>query len=97
MKTLDRPKKEVNIAPLMYQETTKVINYMRSSTSPSPIDQISITMLKNCPITRTMLTKKITYCWEHQYFLTKWKSGVTVLAYKSGSTLDSGNFRLITL
>ena len=56
MKTLDRPKKEVSIDPLMYQEITKVINYMRSSASPSPIDQISIIMLKNCPITRTMLT-----------------------------------------
>ena len=52
MKTLDRPKKEVNIDPLMYQKITKVINYMRSSASPSPIDQVSIIMLKNCPITR---------------------------------------------
>ena len=39
----------------------------------------------------------MTYCWEHQYIPTKWKDGVTVLAYKSGSTSDPGNFRPITL
>ena len=42
MKTLDPPKKEMNIDPPKNQEIAKVINYMRSSASPSPIDQISI-------------------------------------------------------
>ena len=82
MKTLDPPKKEMNIDPPMYQVITKVINYMHSSASPSPIDEISIIILKNCPITRTMLTKIIAYCWEHQYFPTKWKNGITVLAFQ---------------
>ena len=70
---------------------------MCSSASPSPIDQISIITLKNCPITRTMLTKIIGYCWEHHYFPTKWKNSVTTLAYKGDSTSDPGNFRPITL
>ena len=72
METLDPPKKEMNINLATYQEITKVVNYMRSSASSSPIDQTSIIILKNCPIVRTMLTKIIVYCWEHQYFPTKW-------------------------
>ena len=86
----------INIDPPMNQETTKVINYLYSSALPRPIYQISIIILKDCSIIRTMITKIIAYCWEHQYFPIKWKNGVTDLAYKSGSTSDPGNFRTIT-
>lgn len=72
----------MNIDPPKYQEITKVIHSTYSSASPSPIDQISIINLENCPVTRTMLIKVIAYCWEHQFFPTKWKSSVTILAYK---------------
>ena len=44
-----------------------------------------------------MLAKIIGYCWEQQYFPTKWKNGVTALAYKGDSASDPGNFRPITL
>ena len=39
MKTLDPPKEEINIDPPTYKEITKAINYLRSSASPSTIDQ----------------------------------------------------------
>ena len=55
----------MNTDRLTYQEITKVINFMRSGASPNPIDQISVIILKSCPITRTMLTKTIAYCWKH--------------------------------
>ena len=97
MKTPDPPKEEMNIDPRTYQEITKVIKYMSSSASSSPIDQISIIFLRNCLITRTLLTKIIAYSWEHQHFPKKWKNSVTVLAYKSAPTSDPGNFTPISL
>ena len=45
MKTLDPPKEEMNIDPPTYQEIT-IINYMRSSASPSLIDEINIKIYK---------------------------------------------------
>ena len=59
MKILDPPKEEMYIDLPTYQEITKVINYVRSTAPPSPLDQIIIIILKNCPITRTMLTNDI--------------------------------------
>ena len=97
MKSLDTPKEKMNIDSRAYHEITKVINYMRSIASPGAIDQINIIISKGCPITRTMLTKIIVYCWEHQCFPNKWKNHVIDLAYKSDLTSDPGNFRPFTL
>ena len=51
-KTLDPPKENMNIDPPYYPEITKVINYMRSSPSPSPINQMRIIILKSYLLTR---------------------------------------------
>ena len=95
--TLERPSAEFNVEAPTYQEVVKVINYMRSSASPCPNDQISVIILKKCPIVQTMLWKIISHCWTSNCFPNVWKSGMTVLAYKKGQADNPENFRPITL
>ena len=97
MKTLDEPTKAFNLAPPSYKEVQKIIFRMKSSGSPCPIDHISVLVLKNCPILRTVLWRVCSYCWEHKYFPAEWKDGTTILIHKKGSASDPSNFRPITL
>ena len=91
--------KSFDLPPWMgkLKKVTKVIRYMRSAASPCPADQISVIVLKNCPIIRTALWKIISHCWTAKYFPRVWKNGVTVLAYKKGELNNPENFRPITL
>ena len=68
MKTLSQPTSEFNLEVPSYEEVAKTINYMRSGASGCPNDQISIIVLKNRPITRTMMWKIIAYCWPNKLF-----------------------------
>ena len=70
---------------------------MRSGALPCPSDQVSVIILKKCPIVRTMLWKIISHCWLNKHFPNVWKRRVTVLAYKKGDTDNPENFRPITL
>ena len=97
MEKLSEPTIPFNIEPPSYEEVTKVIRYMRSAASPCPADQISVIVLKNCPIIRTALWEIISHCWTAKYFPRVWKNGVTVLAYKKGELNNPENFRPITL
>ena len=49
--------------PPTYAEVTRAINKSKSKASPCPLDQISVIVLKRCPILRTILHKLITECW----------------------------------
>ena len=78
----------------------KIIMKMKSSGSPCPLDQISVIVLKRCPILRTYVWKIMEFCWKNKYFPTVWKNGITVLIYKkldSAFANDPANFRPITL
>ena len=97
MEKLSDPVVPFNIEPPSYEEVTKVIRYMRSAASPCPVDQISVIVLKNCPIIRTSLWKIISHCWSAKFLPQVWKKGVTVLAYKKGDLDNPENFRPITL
>jgi hypothetical protein len=70
---------------------------MRASASPCPFDQVSVIVLKKCPILRTILWRIIKRLWEIKHISAQWKAGSTVLAYKKGPTDNLENFRLITL
>ena len=70
---------------------------MKSSGSPCPYDQVSIIVLKKCPILRTALHRIIKYCWKNDTFQTEWKYAFTVLIYKRESNKEPSNFRPITL
>ena len=85
-----------NTAPT-YSEISKIVRKMRSSASPCPFDQVSIIVLKKCPILRTLLWRIIVHTWRAKKIPVKWKRGLTVLAYKKKSTTNLDNFRPITL
>ena len=73
---------------------------MKSSGSPYPLDQISVIVLKRCPILRTYVWKIMEFCWKNKYFPTVSKNGITVLIYKKldpAFANDPANFRPITL
>ena len=95
--TIDRPTSAANVTPPSYNEVARAINKSRAGASPSPLDQISIIVLKRCPILRTILHKLIVDCWNRKYIPSVWRRGVTVLVYKKGDPSDPSNFRPITL
>ena len=97
MKKLNQPSKEFDLSPPSYREIVSIIRKMKSSGSPCPFDQISVIVLKRCPIVRTMIWKIIEKSWEIGKVPTVWKNGLTVLIHKNGVNTDPGNFRPITL
>ena len=77
----------------------KIIMKMKSSDSPCPLDQVSMIVLKRCPIPRTYLWKIMEFCWKNKYFPTVWKNGITVLICKKQDPAFANvpaNFRPIT-
>ena len=70
---------------------------MRASSSPCPFDQISVLVLKKCPIGLTYVWKLLEHCWEKSLIPELWKKGLTVLVYKKGLAGDPAHFRPITL
>ena len=97
MERLPDPTTIFDKSPPTYQEITKIIMKMRSSASPCPYDQLSIIVLKKCPILRTYMTSILSKVWSSSQVPVAWKHGITVLAYKKGDAKDPDNFRPITL
>lgn len=91
------PTSSANVTPPSYNEVARAINRSRGGASPCPLDQISILVLKRCPVLRTILHRLIVECWRTKYIPTVWRRGVTVLIYKKGDPTDPANFRPITL
>ncbi|MDW0252306.1 MAG: reverse transcriptase domain-containing protein, partial [Nitrososphaeraceae archaeon] len=86
-----------NTSPPTYAEIARLINRAKSSSSPCPLDQISVIMFKKCPILRSVLHKLLSECWRVKYTPHQWRRGVSVLIYKKGDAGEVGNFRPITL
>jgi hypothetical protein len=59
---LPDPVIEFNLEPTTYQKVTNIIRKMKTSGSPSPLDQISIICFKRCPYLRTYLTEIYPCC-----------------------------------
>ena len=97
MKLLHEPTSCFNQEPPKYQEIADIIKKMQASSSPCPFDQISVLLLKKCPIVRTYVWKLLEHCWEKSLIPELWKKGLPVLAYKKGLADDPANFRQITL
>ncbi|ESO00427.1 hypothetical protein HELRODRAFT_175849 [Helobdella robusta] len=57
-----------SVDPPTYNEISSIIRKCKSRASPCPLDQISIIILKKCPIIRTI---------SHQLLVECWKSSVT--------------------
>ena len=83
--------------PPSYQKITSIIRRMKSSSSPCPLDQISIICFKRCPYLRSFLTELIRITWSSGCVPSEWKKACTILVHKKGNTADPSNFRPITL
>ncbi|CAB3996693.1 Hypothetical predicted protein [Paramuricea clavata] len=70
---------------------------MKTSGSPSPLDQISIICFKRCPYLRTYLVELIQAVWLSGTVPDEWKKACTILIHKKGDTNLPENFRPITL
>ena len=82
------------------EEVLRVIKNTRSSSSPSPIDQVSYRVLKKCPSLLTTLTELYNSCWETATVPTSWKQGIMRLVPKEAALKkpeELGNFRPIAL
>jgi hypothetical protein len=91
------PSVPFNNDPPTYQEVATIINRTKSRGSPCPLDQISIIILKKCPIMRTAVHSLIAACWAQKRIPDCWRRALTILIYKKGSESDPANFRPITL
>ena len=98
MKQLPAPNVSFDNEPPTYKKIMKIIMKMKSSGSPCAQDQISMIVLKQCPILRTYIWKIIEFCWKNKYFPTVWKNSITILVYKKlDPANDLANFGRITL
>ena len=84
---------------MMYHlyEVSIIIRRMKASTSPCPLDKISIICFKRYPYLRSFLTEIICVIWLSGRVPPEWKKAATILIHKEGSTDDPANFRPITL
>ena len=97
MKKLDQPNYSFDITAPTYSEISRIIRKMKSGSSPRPFDQISILVLKNCPILRTALHRIMSHCWDRGLLPKSWKQAFTILIHKKDNAKLPSNFRPITL
>lgn len=95
--TLQPPSCVHEISAPTYKAVVRAINKARAGSSACPLDQLSILILKHCPILRTLLHHYVVECWAQRKIPKCWKRGATILIYKKGDTNDPSNFRPITL
>ena len=94
---LQAPTYSVDLQPPSYQKITAIIRRMKCSSSPSPLDQVSIICFKRCPYLRSLLTEIICIIWKTGSIPSIWKNAFTILIYKKGSSDDPSNFRPISI
>ena len=94
---LPTPNHTYNDSEPTYEEVATAIGKCKNGASACPFDQLSILILKRCPILRTALHRIIVECWKQRRVPECWKIGATILIYKKGDTEDPANFRPITL
>ena len=95
MKKLDQPNYSFDITAPTYSEISKIIRKMKSGSCP--FDQISILVLKNCPILRTALHRIMSHYWDRRLLPKSWKQAFTILIHKKDNAKLPSNFRPITL
>ena len=82
------------------EEVEKVIARSKTSSTPSPLDQIPYIVLKKCPSLMPALLHLFNKCWSSKCVPQAWKVGVTRLLGKKKAEADPcqpSNFRPIAL
>ena len=79
-----------------YQQITKIVRRMKASSSPCPLDKISIIPFKRCPYLRSYIAELFRIIWQSGEVPVEWKKACIVLSHKKGPT-DPANFWPITL
>ena len=95
MKKLNEPLNVLDLKPPTYKGITSILTKL--SGSPCPHDQMSIIILKSCPILRTFIYKIISHCWKEWKFPSSLKYAFTILIHKKGSSIEPLNICPITL
>ena len=80
------PQYEFNCEAISIQEVTEAIRHTRSTSTPSPLDQISYTIFKKCPSLHNALVDIYNLCWEKSDVPPAWKTAVIKLLPKSAAT-----------
>ena len=94
------PTIEMTTAPFTEEEIWNVISKLKSSSSPSPADQIPYSIFKRCPSLLPALLHMFNCCWTTQAIPSAWKVGIVHLLGKKKAVDDPtnpSNFRPIAL
>ena len=94
---LKLPTKDFDTTPPSYNKICKIIKRMKSSGSPCPLDQISISCFKRCPYLRTYIGLITAEVLRTKKLPKAWTRAITILIYKKGEPDNPENFRPITL
>ena len=94
MKKLNGPLNVFDFKPPTYKEITSTNNKLKSSGSPCLHDQMSIIILKGCPILKTFMHKIILHCWREQKFPSCWKHAFNYFDSQKG--FQYGTFELLS-
>ena len=95
--SFDEPIYPFDTQPPSYQAITSLIRRMKASTSPCPLDKISIICFKRCPYLRSLITQIIRVILISGSVPSDWKKASMILIHKKDSADDPSNFRPITL
>ena len=94
------PQHEFNCEDISLDEVRRVIKRSKSSSTPSPHDQISYNIFKRCPSLSLALLDIYTACWEGNTVPNAWKVAVIKLLPKPAADQEPtspANFRPIAL
>ena len=87
-------------SPFTLEELKVVIKKTRAKSSPSPFDQITYLVFRQCPSLAPALLSLFNMCWEQHHVPKPWKQGVIRLIPKTAAATDPhlpANFRPIAL
>ena len=85
---------------IQLEEIISAINHSRSSSAPSPLDQIPYQILKRCPSLLPALASVFSLCWQTSTVPRAWKIANIILIPKKSAADNPGNpkhFRPIAL
>ena len=76
------PKTEVDSDEIRENEVSRAIKHSKSSSTPSPFDQVSYLIFKGCPALQTALLDLFNTCWSQSVIPTQWKMAAIKLIAK---------------